>query len=94
MQALTSSFPSSSGVRNNVQLDDMIFYSGPEPTKPCKATASDASESSGFETMFTDTLCLEWPAAIEHVEVDGALDAMIEGEHCIEYPITNRCLMR
>ena len=80
METMTSAFPSNTPSHNSVKLDKIIFYSGPASAKPCKATSSDARESSGCDTMFADASWQEWLADVEHLEVNSGLDATMEGE--------------
>ena len=77
---MTSAFPASAPNHSSVQLDNIIFYSGPTSAKPCKATSTDARESPGFDAMFAGASWQEWTADVEHLEVAGGLVSMIEGK--------------
>ena len=86
MQALTSSFPSSTRGHNRVQLDSIIFYSGPASTKFRETTPIDADEWSDVEMIIAEASQQEWVAATAQLGPAGGFDIMGKGEPCSQCP--------
>jgi hypothetical protein len=80
MQALTSSFPSSTRGRYRAQLDNIIFYSGPASAKTREFTPIDADEWPDVDMIFAEASQHEWVAATEHLGPLGGFDITGEGE--------------
>jgi hypothetical protein len=81
MQALTSSFPSSTRSHNGVQLDNIIFYSGPASAKTRETTPIDADEWSDIDMIFAE----EWVATTEQLDPTGGFDITREGERYSQF---------
>ena len=86
MQALTSSFPSSTRGHNRAQLDNIIFYSGPASANPREITPIDTDEWSDVDMIFAEASQQEWVAATEQLDPAGGFDIMGEGEPCSQCP--------
>ena len=82
MQALTSSFPSSNRSRNGVQLDNIIFYSGPASTKTRGTTPIDADEWPDVDMIFAEVSQQELVAATEPLDPPRGFNIQGEGEPC------------
>jgi hypothetical protein len=86
MQALTSSFPSSTRGHNRAQLDNIIFYSGSASAKTCEITPIDTDECSDVDMIFAEASHQECVAAIEQVDPGGGFDITGGGEPCSQWP--------
>ena len=86
MQALTSSFPSSTLGHNRAQLDNIIFYSGPASAKTREITPIDADEWSDVDMIFAEASQQECALATEQLDPAGGFDIMGEGEPCSQCP--------
>ena len=82
MQALTSSFPLSTRGHNGVQLNNIIFYSGPAFAKMRETTLMDTDEWSNVEMIFADASQQEWAAATKQLELNGGFNIINEDEPC------------
>ena len=80
MQALTSSFPSSTRSHNGVQLDSIIFYSGPASMKTRATAPIHADEWSDVDMIFAEASQHEWVATTEQLDPTGGFDITSEGE--------------
>ena len=82
MEALTSSFTSSNRGHNGVQLDNIIFYSGPASVKTHETTPIDADEWFDGEVIFADASQQVRAADTEQLDVAGGSNIMNEGKPC------------
>ena len=85
MQALTSSFPSSNHSYNGVQLDNIIFYSGPASAKTRETTPINADEWPDVDMIFAEALRHELVAATEHLDPARSFNIKGEGEPCSQF---------
>jgi hypothetical protein len=86
METMTSSFPSSTRGQNSVQLDKIIFYSGPASTKTREITPTDADEWPDIDMVFAEDAQQHWAAGTEWWDAAGGFDITGEGEPCSQCP--------
>jgi hypothetical protein len=87
MQALTSTFPSSTRGHNGVQLDNIIFYSGPASTKTREPSPIDADEWPDVDMIFAETPRHELTVATtEQFYPASSFDITGEGERLVLVP--------
>ena len=80
MEALTSSFPSTTRGHHRAQLDDIIFYYGSASAKTRETGSTEDDEWPDIDMMFVEATQHERVAATEHVDLIGGFDIMGEGE--------------
>ena len=80
METMTYSFPSSTRGHNGVQLDSIIFYSGPASTKTREITPTNADEGPDIDMVFVEDAHQEWAAGTEWWDPAGGFDITGEGE--------------
>jgi hypothetical protein len=86
METMTYSFPSSARGQNGVQLDSIIFYSGPASAKTREITPTDADEGPDIDMVFAEDAQQEWAASTEWWDPAGGFDITGEGEPCSQCP--------
>ena len=80
MQVLTSPFPSSNRSHDGVQLENIIFYSGPASVKTREITPVNADEWPEVDTTFAEASQRERVAAIVRLGPAGGFDITGGGE--------------
>ena len=86
METMTSSFPLSTRGENDVQLDRVIFYSGPKSAKTRKSPPSDADQWLDVDVILAEAAQQKWVAGIEGSDPAGGFDIIGEGEPCSQCP--------
>jgi hypothetical protein len=82
MQALTSSFPSSTRDHNSARLDNIIFYSGPTSAKPRWTTPTDNDDWTDIDMILATSSPYERVATIEHLDLTDGIEIVDKGEPC------------
>jgi hypothetical protein len=80
IEAMTSAFPSTARGHYGVQLDRIIFYSGPAPKETRRITRTDDDECPDVDMIFTDAAQQKSVATTERLNAAGGLDITGEGE--------------